>query len=98
MKNFSDTAGKRTGDLPTCSVVPQPTAPFKRCMFRNLVGRPIILEGFSWFRFISPERFLNCTINGTTPASFHMISNTLFISHPTRHYSPELSTPLLQNL
>ena len=26
MKNFNDTIGNRTGDLPACSVVPQPTA------------------------------------------------------------------------
>jgi hypothetical protein len=26
-KNFSDTIGNRTSDLPTCSVVPQTTAP-----------------------------------------------------------------------
>jgi hypothetical protein len=27
MKNYSDTIGNRTRDLPTCSAVPQPTAP-----------------------------------------------------------------------
>ena len=27
MKNFSDTVGNRTRDLPACSAVPQPTAP-----------------------------------------------------------------------
>jgi len=27
MKNSSDTIGNRTRDLPTCSAVPQPTAP-----------------------------------------------------------------------
>jgi hypothetical protein len=27
MKNFSDTIGNRTRDLPVCSAVPQPTAP-----------------------------------------------------------------------
>jgi hypothetical protein len=26
MKNFNDTIGNRTSDLPTCSAVPQPTA------------------------------------------------------------------------
>jgi len=27
MKNFNDTIGNRTRDLPACSAVPQPTAP-----------------------------------------------------------------------
>jgi len=27
MKNFSDTIGNRTRDLPTCKAVPQPPAP-----------------------------------------------------------------------
>jgi hypothetical protein len=27
MKNFNDTIGNRTSDLPACSAVPQPTAP-----------------------------------------------------------------------
>jgi hypothetical protein len=26
-KNYNDTIGNRTGDLPACSAVPQPTAP-----------------------------------------------------------------------
>jgi len=29
MKKSSDTIGSRTRDLPTCSVVPQPTAPLR---------------------------------------------------------------------
>jgi len=30
MKNFKDTIGNRTRDLPACSTVPQPTAPLRR--------------------------------------------------------------------
>jgi len=36
MKNFSDTIGNRTRDLPTCSAVPQPNAPPAACrLHRN---------------------------------------------------------------
>jgi hypothetical protein len=31
MKNFNDTMGNRTRDLPACSAVPQPTAPQAAC-------------------------------------------------------------------
>jgi len=39
MKNSSDTIGNQTRDLPTCSVVPQPTAlpraPHTMCLYLN---------------------------------------------------------------
>jgi len=36
MKNSNDTMGNRTRDLPTCSAVPQPTAPPAACPFSFL--------------------------------------------------------------
>jgi hypothetical protein len=33
MKNFNDTIGNRTRDLPGCSAVPQPTAPPAACPY-----------------------------------------------------------------
>ena len=38
MKNSNDTIGNRTPDLPTCSAVPQPTAPPRFQTTNNLVG------------------------------------------------------------
>ena len=36
MKNFNDTIGNRTRDLPACSTVPQPTAPLRApCLKKN---------------------------------------------------------------
>ena len=35
MKNSNDTIGNRTRDLPTCSTVPQPTAPPHTPIFRR---------------------------------------------------------------
>jgi len=48
MKNFSDTIGNRTSDLPVCSAVPQPTAPtsvlsFVLSLFKILL-RPMKVE------------------------------------------------------
>jgi hypothetical protein len=37
MKNFSDIIGNRTRDLPTCSAVPQPTAPPAACPFYMMI-------------------------------------------------------------
>ena len=36
MKNSSDTIGNRTRDLPTCSAVPQPTAPTRISCGKNV--------------------------------------------------------------
>ena len=36
MKNSSDTIGNRTRDLPTCSAVPQPTAPPRICFMQQI--------------------------------------------------------------
>jgi hypothetical protein len=36
MKNFSDTIGNRTCDLPVCSAVPQTTAPSRAAWLKNL--------------------------------------------------------------
>jgi len=57
MKNSNDTIGNRTRDLPTCSAVPQPTAPPRALQdvkwgdniktdFKNKTGwRPLYLSG-----------------------------------------------------
>jgi len=37
MKNFNDTIGNRTRDLPACSAVPQPTAP-PRTQMKNVAA------------------------------------------------------------
>jgi hypothetical protein len=37
MKNFSDTIGNRTRDLPACSTVPQPTAQPAACPIKEYV-------------------------------------------------------------
>jgi len=37
MKNSSDTIGNRTRDLPTCSAVPQPTAPPRTPDFKGRI-------------------------------------------------------------
>ena len=39
MKNFNDTIGNRTRDLPACSAVPQPTAP-PRALVRKSNYKP----------------------------------------------------------
>jgi len=42
MKNFIDTIGNRNRDLPTCSVVPQPTAPPRApfiCSYRHFKSK-----------------------------------------------------------
>ena len=39
MKNSSDTTGNRTRDLPTCSAVPQPTAPPRTALSRDKVEK-----------------------------------------------------------
>ena len=36
MKNSNDTIGNRTRDLPTCSAVPQPTAPPRTVTWRKI--------------------------------------------------------------
>ena len=41
MKNSSDTIGNRTRDLPTCSAVPQPTAPPRAPKFFNIAGHKV---------------------------------------------------------
>jgi len=57
MKNTSDTIGNRTGDLPACSTVPQPTAPPRAPMsaVRVVIGRSgvTILERAMRFIFFS---------------------------------------------
>ena len=37
MKNFNDIIGNRTHDLPTCSAVPQPTAPPRAASYTQCV-------------------------------------------------------------
>jgi len=39
MKNSSDTIGNRTRDLPTCSAVPQPTAPPRAPPMNSTIGK-----------------------------------------------------------
>ena len=63
MKNSSDTIGNRTRDLPTCSAVPQPTAP-PRAPSHN-VGLPN--QGKIWYHHVSMsvcERFPSVRHNG----------------------------------
>ena len=60
MKNSSDTIGKRTRDLPTCSLVPQPTA------LRRAPCRPV-----QHFNVISrePKRVLSTRFGLHVPSS-----------------------------
>jgi hypothetical protein len=44
MKNSSDTNGNRTRDLPTCSAVPQPTAPPRTPYIREMYTRLVMLR------------------------------------------------------
>ena len=46
MRNYNDTIGNRTRYLPTCSAVPQPTAPPRtpvNCMVARIYGLEIVL-------------------------------------------------------
>ena len=51
MKNSSDTIGNRTRDLPTCSAVPQPTAPrcaLKRRTCKTLISPALCCDTVTW--------------------------------------------------
>jgi hypothetical protein len=50
MKNFNDTIGNRTYDLPACSAVPQPTAP-ARTPFKNMECKK--MHGMNNIKFFS---------------------------------------------
>ena len=39
MKNFNDNIGNRTRDLPTCSVVPKPTALPRASVYQSTIGK-----------------------------------------------------------
>jgi len=71
MKISNDTIGNRARDLPTCSAVPQPTAPPRspetcRVLFQNKINLRYCASG--WFYFvIQPRRmFSSCWIVSTT--------------------------------
>ena len=89
MKNSSDSIGNRTRDLPTCSAVPQPTAPPRatNCsIYLHLFQSP-----WRWRRHIPPS-----TSKYYDPLSFTQRPETLSSIFITKIHIPS-QRPLLDN-
>ena len=75
-ENSSDTIGNRTGDLPACSAVPQPTALPRAPTYKNMHSTnkiQIIMNTFS-IHSIIPQK--NCLLN---ISNFHLPDIRLYI-------------------
>ena len=82
MKNSSDTIGNRTRDLPTCSAVPQPTAPPRAPNTVHSVGHNPVLVIFSKSTITTRMK----RITGTNGPSYHIV---IVINFQWKNYSKD---------
>ena len=70
MKNFNDTIGNGTRDLPACSAVPQPTAPPAACPTRQstrfIYDSTCLLAAFTEVRKATVSCHMSVRAHGTT--------------------------------
>jgi len=92
MKNYSDTIGNRTRDLPACSAVPQPKAPPAACpiqcphtiLFSHLC-RGLPSSSFSSGHLINISCNLSCIICATCPIHLILLNMINLITFVERH-------------